>query len=116
MIQSHTKLRDKDSYLKSMVIGFVHGLAGSAAMVLLARSTVNNVWTGAIHILTFGFGTIIGMFLFTTILGIPFVVSAKKIKVNKTFIQITGGVSTVFGIYYIYNLGIAKELFQLWLQ
>ncbi|WP_227939602.1 urease accessory protein UreH domain-containing protein [Alkalihalobacillus deserti] len=106
----------KVTYIKSMIIGFVHGLAGSAAMILLTMSSVNNVWEGATYILIFGVGTVIGMLFFTTILGIPFVFSAKKRKVNKTFIQITGVTSTIFGIYYMYNLGITEGLFKIWVQ
>ncbi|MCM3444156.1 sulfite exporter TauE/SafE family protein (plasmid) [Metabacillus halosaccharovorans] len=108
--------RTKIVYIKSLIIGFVHGLAGSAAMILLTMSTVKSVWEGTIYILIFGVGTIIGMLFFTTILGIPFVLSAKKININKSLIQITGGISTAFGIYYVYNLGITEGLFYLWIQ
>jgi len=104
------------SYLRSMAIGFVHGLAGSGAMVLLTMSTVKSVWEGVIYILIFGTGTVVGMLFFTTVIGIPFVFSAKKISLNRTLTQITGVVSTVFGIYYMYNLGITEGLFKLWVQ
>ena len=43
--------------MKSLFIGFVHGLAGSAAMVLLTMSTVDSVWQGGLYILVFGVGT-----------------------------------------------------------
>jgi ABC-type nickel/cobalt efflux system permease component RcnA len=104
------------SYIKSMVIGLVHGLAGSGAMVVLTMSTVNSVLESAIYILIFGFGTVFGMLFFTTILGIPFIISAKRVSVNKTLTQITGVISTVFGIYYMYNLGVGEGLFKMWLQ
>ncbi|OAH52798.1 urease accessory protein UreH [Domibacillus aminovorans] len=104
------------SYLKSLLIGLVHGLAGSGAMILLTMSTVKSVWEGAIYILIFGAGTVVGMLFFTTIIGIPFVFSAKKRSLNKTLTQITGVVSTVFGIYYMYNLGVIEGLFKLWIQ
>lgn len=104
------------SYFKFMLIGLVHGLAGSGAMVLLTMSTVKTVWESVIYILIFGVGTVTGMLFFTTIIGIPFVFSAKKISLNTTLTQITGGISTVFGIYYMYNLGITEGLFKLWMQ
>ncbi|TXC92825.1 urease accessory protein UreH [Metabacillus litoralis] len=108
--------KDEITYMKSSLIGFVHGLAGSAAMVLLTMSTVESVWEGAIYILIFGVGTIVGMLFFTTLLGIPFILSSKKVNLNKTFILITGGISTIFGIYYMYNLGVTDGLFKLWIQ
>ncbi|MDC2864065.1 HoxN/HupN/NixA family nickel/cobalt transporter [Bacillus sp. BP-3] len=104
------------SYLKSMFIGLVHGLAGSGAMVLLTMSTVKSVWEAAIYILIFGVGTVIGMLFFTTIIGIPFVFSAQKISLNKTLTQITGSISIIFGIYYMYNIGVTEGLFKLWIQ
>ena len=112
----HNHQHKNVSYLKSMLIGLVHGLAGSGAMVLLTMSTVNSAWEGAIYILIFGAGTVIGMLFFTTIIGIPFVFSAKKLSLNKTLTQITGVISTVFGIYYMYNLGVTEGLFKLWIQ
>lgn len=104
------------SYFKSMFIGFVHGLAGSGAMVLLTMSTVNSALEGAVYILIFGAGTVIGMLFFTTLIGIPFVLSSKKLTLNKLLTQVTGGISTAFGIYYMYNLGISEGLFKLWMQ
>ena len=112
----HNHQHKSVSYLKSMLIGFVHGLAGSGAMVLLTMSTVNSAWEGAIYILIFGAGTVIGMLFFTTIIGIPFVFSVKNLNLNKTLTQVTGVISTVFGIYYMYNLGVTEGLFKLWIQ
>ncbi|OKL35346.1 sulfite exporter TauE/SafE family protein [Domibacillus mangrovi] len=112
----HKHRHKNGTYLKSLLIGLVHGLAGSGAMILLTMSTVKSVWEGAIYILIFGAGTVVGMLFFTTMIGIPFVFSAKKISMNKTLTQITGVVSTVFGIYYMYNLGVIEGLFKLWIQ
>ncbi|WP_226035400.1 urease accessory protein UreH [Aquibacillus saliphilus] len=106
---------DKRSTLKSMFIGLVHGLAGSAAMILLTMSSVSTVWEGSLFILLFGVGTIIGMLGFTTILGIPFVISKGKLGVNRFLTKSAGAVSFLFGVYYIYNLGITEGLFQMWM-
>jgi cytochrome c biogenesis protein CcdA len=117
--EEHSKndhLNKKDvSYFKSMFIGFVHGLAGSAALVLLTMSAVDTVWQGVLYILIFGVGTTIGMLIFTTILGIPFVLSKKRFKLSRSLILITGAISVMFGIYYMYNLGINEGLFKLWI-
>nr|WP_256358458.1 sulfite exporter TauE/SafE family protein [Bacillus sp. sid0103] len=103
-------------YVKSLFMGFVHGLAGSAAMVLLTISTVHTVWGGVLYILEFGLGTIISMLCFTTILGIPFVMFSNRALIHKAFAQITGVISTVFGFYYLYHLGVSEGLFHLWIQ
>lgn len=105
----------KAPYYKSLFIGFVHGLAGSAAMVLLTMSTVHSVWQGALYILVFGLGTVTGMLIFTTIIGIPFILSMKRVVSTRALIFTTGAVSIIFGFYYMYNLGVNDGLFKLWI-
>ncbi|WP_426453057.1 sulfite exporter TauE/SafE family protein [Paenibacillus sp. S-38] len=107
--------RSRVSYGKSMLIGLVHGLAGSGAMVLLTMSTVRSAWEGAVYILIFGAGTVAGMLFFTTVIGIPFVLTAGKSRLNTPLTSLTGIVSTGFGIYYMYNLGVTEGLFKLWM-
>lgn len=82
-------------------------------MVLLTMNTVKGIWEGAIYILIFGTGTVVGMLIMTTIIGVPFVFSANRIRINKSLVQITGVISMVFGFYYMYTLGVTAGLFRL---
>jgi sulfite exporter TauE/SafE len=111
----HKHQHKKTTYLQSMLIGLVHGLAGSGAMVLLTMSTVKSIGEAAIYILIFGAGTVIGMLFFTTIIGIPFVLSKKSKTISRPLGIVTGVISTVFGVYYMYNLGVNDGLFNLWI-
>src|SRR4051812_16144404 len=111
----HKHQHKNDTYLKSILIGLVHGLAGSGAMVLLTMSTVKSVGEAAIYILIFGAGTVMGMLFFTTIIGIPFMLSKKRRTISRKLSFTTGAISTVFGIYYMYNLGVNEGLFNLWI-
>lgn len=110
-----TETAGKFQYRRPLFMGVIHGLAGSAAMILLTMSTVDSVWQGAGYILVFGLGTVISMLLFNTAIGIPFVMSKNKASVNKPLIQFAGLLSAAFGLYYMYNLGVNEGLFQLWL-
>lgn len=112
--EQKNKVQGQLAYRKSLLMGVIHGLAGSAAMILLTISTVNNAWEGALYIFIFGAGTVISMLLFSTIIGIPFVMSKRKMQLNNRLLQFTGVISTVFGIYYMYNLGVTEGLFKLW--
>ncbi len=114
--QSHHVKSPGVPYGKSIFMGFIHGLAGSAAMILLTMSTVSSIWEGVLYIMIFGAGTIIGMLCFTTIIGIPFILSTKNINLNTGFARLTGLISAVFGFYYMYNLGVTEGLFKLWIQ
>ncbi|WP_338453134.1 sulfite exporter TauE/SafE family protein [Niallia oryzisoli] len=114
-IELHNPPIKKTTYYKSVFIGFVHGLAGSAAMVILTMSTVKSVWEGALYIIVFGVGTVIGMLLFTTIIGVPFILNMKSKVTSRALIFATGAISTIFGFYYMYNLGFNDGLFSLWI-
>lgn len=104
-----------NSNKKSIFIGFVHGLAGSAAMVLLTMSISENIWQGALYILAFGFGTVIGMLSFSALLSVPVIMAKKRKGISGNIIKITGVISFCFGLYYMYYLGFKEGLFTYWL-
>jgi ABC-type nickel/cobalt efflux system permease component RcnA len=107
------QVKKNHTHVKSFFIGLVHGLAGSAAMVLLTMSTVSTVWEGALYILIFGCGTVLGMLSFSTVIGVPFILTSGK-KVNRNLNNLAGIISILFGFYYMYNLGVNEGLFSLW--
>lgn len=113
---SHKHTHKKISYLKSVFIGLVHGLSGSAAMILLTMTTVKNPWEAGIYIVIFGIGTVIGMLLCTFIIGIPFAISSNNKRMNIVLTKTTGIISCIFGVYYMYNLGINEGLFSIWIK
>jgi hypothetical protein len=98
-------------YLKSMFIGQIHGLAGSAAMTLLALSMVDSLQEAVLYIGTFGTGTIIGMLLFTMLMSIPFFYTGKIRKADRLLTGTASVISIFYGIYYIYTIGFQEGLF-----
>src|SRR5262245_55256858 len=58
-------------------VGVVHGLAGSAALMLAVLGTIGDAWTGLLYVAVFGCGTIVGMLALSTLLGLPFVLGAR---------------------------------------
>ncbi|MEW5323582.1 urease accessory protein UreH [Geobacillus thermoleovorans] len=92
-------------HMKSTLIGIVHGLAGSAGMVLLTAATVKGVWMALAFMLIFGVGTVIGMMLFTTFLGIPFVwMRARQQAMNQWMVKAVSLISIGYGVYYIAHI------------
>lgn len=63
--------------MKPFAIGMVHGLAGSAALLLLVLSAVRTFWEGMAYILAFGIGSIVGMAVLGIIIALPLVYSAS---------------------------------------
>jgi hypothetical protein len=97
-------------HLKSTFIGIVHGLAGSAGMVLLTLTTVDNRLQALLFILIFGVGTIVGMMLFTTFLGLPFIWMKQKQTIYQFIVKLVSLISIVYGLYYMYHIGIEEGL------
>lgn len=113
-VSAHEHPHPRVSYLKSVFIGFVHGLAGSAAMLLLTLETVDTVWQAMSFILVFGLGTVLSMLLFTTAISVPFLMTQDKPRFHSVLIRTTGAFSAVFGVYYMYGVGVTDGLFKLW--
>jgi sulfite exporter TauE/SafE len=63
---------------RSFLIGMVHGLAGSGPLMLLVAAAVPSFLTGLIYILLFGLGSIGGMLMLSSVISIPFVLSARR--------------------------------------
>ncbi|MDR4479150.1 MAG: hypothetical protein R3B37_05300 [Nitrospira sp.] len=59
--------------LRPLVIGMAHGLAGSAALMLIVLSTVTGIGQGIGYIVVFGVGSILGMVGVGAILSLPVV-------------------------------------------
>ncbi|SEA34674.1 hypothetical protein SAMN05421743_10481 [Thalassobacillus cyri] len=98
-------------FFKSMFIGQIHGLAGSAAMTLLVVSMVDSLQGALLYIGTFGTGTILGMLLFTFVLSIPFLFAVNKNRINFFLTKATAILSIGYGLYYIYMVGFIDGLF-----
>ena len=56
----------------SLFVGMIHGLAGSAAVLVLAVSIMKSAVLGLIYIAIFGLGSTLGMCIFSIALGFSF--------------------------------------------
>ena len=107
----HGKKPNNHQHHKSFLIGAVHGLAGSGALTILVLSTIRNIFEGIYYILLFGLGSVIGMTLVSTILGLPLLYSQKKLPKAEIYLKyFTGFLSIAFGLYLVYEIGFVKGL------
>src|SRR5207302_8379631 len=65
--------------LRPLVVGVVHGLAGSAAVALLVLATIPDPWWGIAYLVVFGAGTIAGMMLITAATALPFPYTVSRL-------------------------------------
>lgn len=84
--------------MKSYLIGVIHGLAGSAAVMLFLLPKIDSFWVGVGYIILFGLGTIISMGVITIFLGVPFSISNSGGRLNRMVTSVAGGASLVFGV------------------
>lgn len=99
--------------LRPLLVGIVHGLAGSAAVALLVLSTIRNPRWAVLYLLLFGLGTIVGMMLITTVIALPFSVAGSKFAwLNRGLVTGSGLVSLLFGLFLCYHIGVIDGLFM----
>lgn len=81
--------------IRTLLVGMMHGLAGSAALVVLATSTVHDPVTGIIYIALFGLGSILGMAFLSAVIAVPLGVSARFLTWANRGLQCGVGVLTI---------------------
>jgi len=109
--QAHIHQHIKPEF-KSMMVGMVHGLAGSAALMLLVLTSAPSISSGLLYIVIFGIGSIIGMMAISTLISLPFMVTAKKLENFSNKIKAGAGIISIgLGIFIMLEIGIGKGLF-----
>ena len=106
------KQRGAYQLLRPLIIGIVHGLAGSAAIALLVLTTISNVRWAIAYLAVFGFGTILGMMLITLTIGSTFAYGQKRFAVVGRHLGVVAGlISLAFGLFIAYHIGFIDGFF-----
>jgi high-affinity nickel-transport protein len=96
-------------FLRPLVVGIVHGLAGSAAVALLVLAAVRDPGWAMAYLLLFGAGTIIGMMVITMALAAPFAFSRTRLPRFNWQLRVASGlISFGFGLLLVYQIGFAE--------
>lgn len=97
--------------LRPLVVGIVHGLAGSAAVALLVLPLIQKPAWAVAYLLIFGVGTIGGMMLITAALALPFAYGAKRSPAFHRRLGLAAGFLSVgFGLVLLYQIGFVEGL------
>ncbi len=98
--------------LRPLLIGIVHGLAGSAAVALLVLPLIHSTAGALAYLLIFGAGTIAGMMLITAAIALPVRFAAtRSANWHRTLGGLAGGASCCFGAFLVYHIGFVEKLF-----
>lgn len=111
--EGHDHQHPLPDYRRSLLVGMVHGLAGSAALMLLVLATIRSPAVGLLYILVFGGGSILGMLGISSLLGLPFILTAERFARLHQKIRIaTGVVSIAYGAWIMAQVGMGEGLFR----
>lgn len=89
----------KPSGARPLVVGMVHGLAGSAAVALIVLAAVRDPRWAIGYLMLFGIGTIVGMMAVTTAIAVPATLAAARMTSARRYLVLTSGAaSVIFGV------------------
>ena len=91
---------------RPVLIGTMHGLAGSGALTILVLTQIESPWLGFMYLAIFGLGSIVGMLLMSGLIGLPFALTSRNLtNVHHRLQTIAAVLSICFGIWYAYQTG-----------
>ena len=98
---------------RPLLVGMVHGLAGSAALMLLILSTIPSPLVGLAYIAVFGVGAIGGMMIMSALVGLPVYLTAARFnRANLTVRGLAGLLSLSVGLFMVYDFALVNSLFR----
>ncbi len=99
--------------LRPLLIGIVHGLAGSAAVALLVLTTIRDPRWAVAYLLVFGIGTVAGMMLITMSIASAFTFFGRRHTNFSSRLGLASGLlSLAFGLVLVYQIGFMSGLFS----
>lgn len=83
----------------SLLVGMVHGLAGSAALALLASATMPSLSTQVLYVAVFGVGSMLGMALLSGALAVSLRLTAHRLtSLHRGFNLVVALISVGLGL------------------
>lgn len=90
----HAHRHDHAFPLRALTVGLVHGMAGSAALILLTLDSVESLALGIVYIALFGIGSVIGMAVLSAIISVPLRYSSNRLTWLHNGLQLAIGATT----------------------
>lgn len=105
----HEHEHPKGLPLRSLAVGMMHGMAGSAALVLLALGSVESVPLALVYIVLFGFGSIVGMAVLSAVMAVPLTYTARVFTWANRGLQVAVGALTLLvGGSIVYGIAVTE--------
>ena len=97
--------------LRALIVGIMHGIAGSAALFVLSASSAPTPVLGLGYVAIFGLGSILGMASLSAIIAVPLALSAKFLTWTNRVLQGATGLATMgLGAFIMYQTQLQAAL------
>ena len=91
------------SLSQSFFLGTAHGLAGSAAALLLALAVTRSAWQGFLYLVLFGAGIVAGMLALSTAFAFPLRAAGQSRIVLRVGVGALGALSVLLGFWVVWT-------------
>lgn len=98
---------------RSFGVGLVHGLAGSAAIALIALAAMPTPAAAIAYLAVFSLGTVGGMVAISLGLGFPLAFATRRPQLRRWIVAGSGALSLAFGVWLVYEIGFVQGLLTL---
>lgn len=99
--------------IRPLIIGMVHGLAGSAALMLAVLATIKSTSLAFAYIAVFGAGSVGGMMLMSLLLGLPALITSHSFSRTNMVVRAFAGLFSLgFGLFLVYEIGFKEGLLR----
>ncbi|HEY9080675.1 hypothetical protein [Magnetovibrio sp.] len=97
--------------LRALLVGMMHGMAGSAALLVLSATTAPTASSGLAYVIVFGIGSMLGMAGLSVLIAVPIALSARFLTWAHRGLQTATGLATMaLGVITMYQ----TQLHTLW--
>lgn len=108
---AHDHVHPRGLPVRAMLVGLVHGMAGSAALVLLTLSTIQSPWMGLAYMILFGLGSVVGMAILSCAIAVPLRFTAHRLTWAWRGLTAAIGTATlVLGASIAWRIGVIEGL------
>jgi len=96
---------------RPLLVGMVHGLAGSAPLLLLTLTVVSSPLAAFSYIAVFGVGSMMGMSIMSLLLGVPARLTVEHFaRTHLALRGLSGLFSVAIGLFVVYENGVLNRL------
>lgn len=98
--EEHVHVRSWTFATRPLLVGVMHGLAGSGALTALVVAELPTIGARLGYIAVFGAGSVVGMALLTGLAGVPLMRLARTPRVASGLLSVAGLLSVVVGLWW----------------